>query len=1182
MKNVILFVFLFFGAVLNDLAAQHPYIVEENAQQSPSEIKEVRRSIQKLKKDLPFIDPFTGAEDKAPFWEAQKIWNKTVKAPNLPESVSTPLQFVNRGPYNKTGRIDRLMFDPNDPNGKKIWALSNSGGLWSNNDISDINLPWDFHHQVYATKMLSMSYDPTQTQTFFLAGNNCWYKSTDAGSTWNLIAPVGVAGAAGHNMAIGFKAVSDIVVVNSTEMYASTLYGVCKSTDGGTTWTRVLMPKAPTNFPAAYQNAIGGTFLLTTSTAANVTALKQGTDGALYAAFSMGEIFKSTDGGTTWQNISPTGPSLTGGRTLLALEKSTSGAGQLIYAACGIPSPSLTGWLYKSADGGTTWTMATWPSNWIQFYDNMVLETHPHFPNMLYAGCTGVQQSLNAGQSYTPIPYPTAPVGQADYHDIDFSPVHPNLSAISNDQGVVLRNNLHLAAGTGEARYKGLVALQSSCVAQRNLVDDPMLVANPKDMPAQLLASPGPSNSINLSNNEGAWCTFDKDDANVLIYSSYPYTNTYVRNIATANTTLVGTFGQFALAPRDYDSQNNIAISYASTDANVPGRVHFDLISNVSSSFSASTNVKSTIAIDGLFAANGQPLDAFWGVRALKFGKNPNTLFVMGARNYFQQAALYKITDWNSASPTVTRIDNGVTWVSVANTIAIGATDDQLFVGLESYAANVETLYYTTDGGQNWKTMKNIMSGGTSASGLPNAFGTNWAAFNPFNYNEIYLTSYLGVVVCSDLSAAIPQFTVAGPQLAAMECNHIEIRDADGQIAVSTFGNGVWTASQDICLDIIPDIQTNIANQTVSPGQNASFSVTANNTTIYEWQVSTDGGLSWDVLATTNTGYSGQNTANLTVVAPTTLQTGYLFRCHLINGCAENYTQNGYLSVFCQALLPGILQQPTAALAYVGDNAVFNVNSNNTGSHQWQIKNASTGNVWVDIAAGQSGFSGQQTNTLTVLSAVLAQNNTQVRCILQNLCAFTTTNAVTLTVTCQSPFPLINTHPTDQMGTSNTAVVFQCFASYPVGYQWEVLQTGGTWQTILANDPLYTGQQSNVLTIISVSTSMDQYQYRCVSYGCQFNETSNAAVLSVTPSSGIWDATHTSSMSIVPNPASVEIELLVTDDVSQVEIIDQQGRICVATQHQKRINIADLPVGMYIVVVKNGQKTWRQKLVVVR
>ena len=32
MKNVILFVFLFFGAVLNDLVAQHPYIVEENAQ----------------------------------------------------------------------------------------------------------------------------------------------------------------------------------------------------------------------------------------------------------------------------------------------------------------------------------------------------------------------------------------------------------------------------------------------------------------------------------------------------------------------------------------------------------------------------------------------------------------------------------------------------------------------------------------------------------------------------------------------------------------------------------------------------------------------------------------------------------------------------------------------------------------------------------------------------------------------------------------------------------------------------------------------------------------------------------------------------------------------------------------------------------------------------------------------
>jgi hypothetical protein len=48
---------------------------------------------------------------------------------------SYKLNFEERGPRNIGGRTRTIMFDPNDPSGKKVWAGSVSGGLWVTNNI---------------------------------------------------------------------------------------------------------------------------------------------------------------------------------------------------------------------------------------------------------------------------------------------------------------------------------------------------------------------------------------------------------------------------------------------------------------------------------------------------------------------------------------------------------------------------------------------------------------------------------------------------------------------------------------------------------------------------------------------------------------------------------------------------------------------------------------------------------------------------------------------------------------------------------------------------------------------------------------------------------------------------------------------------------------------------------------
>ncbi len=73
------------------------------------------------------------------------------------------------------------------------------------------------------------------------------------------------------------------------------------------------------------------------------------------------------------------------------------------------------------------------------------------------------------------------------------------------------------------------------------------------------------------------------------------------------------------------------------------------------------------------------------------------------------------------------------------------------------------------------------------------------------------------------------------------------------------------------------------ANATVVAGANASFSVTATGFPLptYQWQVSTDGGVTWNNVG--GGGYSGAASATLTVVAPTSADLGYQYRAVITN-----------------------------------------------------------------------------------------------------------------------------------------------------------------------------------------------------------------------------------------------------------------------------------------------------------
>ena len=127
------------------------------------------------------------------------------------------------------------MWDPNDSNNEKLWAAGVAGGIWFNNDITDINSSWQNVDDFMANLAITtLAYDPTNTQIFYAGTGEGFFngdavrgagifKSTDGGSSWALISDTETS---------DFNYVQKVVVAGTGTVLAATRTGIFRSTDG--------------------------------------------------------------------------------------------------------------------------------------------------------------------------------------------------------------------------------------------------------------------------------------------------------------------------------------------------------------------------------------------------------------------------------------------------------------------------------------------------------------------------------------------------------------------------------------------------------------------------------------------------------------------------------------------------------------------------------------------------------------------------------------------------------------------------------------------------------------------------------------------------------------------------------------------------------------------------------------
>jgi photosystem II stability/assembly factor-like uncharacterized protein len=196
--------------------------------------------------------------------------------------------------------------------------------------------------------------------------------------------------------------------------------GVYKTTDGGKTWKRTLF----------INNQTGCSDLVMEPGNANVFyagmwrlirtpySMESGGDGS--------GLWKSTDGGETWKNISANKGLPKGAWGIVGVAVAPSNTDK-IYSIL----ENKDGGLYMSADGGETWTLTCSDNNIRQrawYYTKVFVD--PKNENKVYCPNVGFMRSIDGGKTFQSINTP-----HGDHHDLWIDPEDANRMIVADDGG---------------------------------------------------------------------------------------------------------------------------------------------------------------------------------------------------------------------------------------------------------------------------------------------------------------------------------------------------------------------------------------------------------------------------------------------------------------------------------------------------------------------------------------------------------------------------------------------------------------------------------------------------------------------------------------------------------------------------------------------------------------------------
>jgi photosystem II stability/assembly factor-like uncharacterized protein len=354
----------------------------------------------------------------------------------VPETAYQDMHWRMIGPF-RGGRTGAACGVPSQPN--VFYVAQVNGGVWKSNDYGRTWNPIFDHEPTQSIGAIAIS--PSDPNIVYAASGeglhrpdlsvgNGIYKSTDAGQTWTHL---GLRdGQQIPALAVDPRDPNKVFAAVLGHPYGpSEERGLYLSNDGGQNWKKIISKDENTGASDVELDPSNPDVVY-----ASMWEVREGPweDGNTFNG-SGGGLFKSTDGGGTWHQLTDGLPKDLA-QIYVAIAPSDP---HRLYATLSTASGKLS--VYRSDNSGESWAQITddpRPSGRIGGGDLPIPRVDPRNPDLVYVASTVTMRSTDGGKTWSG--FRGAPGGD-DYQNLWINPTNGDIILLVSDQGALVTVN---------------------------------------------------------------------------------------------------------------------------------------------------------------------------------------------------------------------------------------------------------------------------------------------------------------------------------------------------------------------------------------------------------------------------------------------------------------------------------------------------------------------------------------------------------------------------------------------------------------------------------------------------------------------------------------------------------------------------------------------------------------------